>query len=150
MTTDRVRVSTVVRTSPGTAFTLFTSEIDAWWRRASRHRSAAAASIVRFQDDRLVEVSDEGSTELGRVLVWQPGNRLVLAWQGPHWAPAEHTVVEITFEPEGDGTRVTVEHRGWTDAPTGSAAAAVIGLWWGDLLAGYAYRVGHAGQPAQR
>ena len=150
MTTDSVRVSTIVRTSPDTAFALFTAGIDAWWRRTSRHRSAPAASIVRFQDDRLVEVSDEGSTELGRVLAWEPGNRLVLAWQGPHWAPAEHTEVEITFEPESDATRVTVEHRGWADVPTGSAAAAVIGLWWGDLLAGYTYRAAHAGQPAQR
>jgi uncharacterized protein YndB with AHSA1/START domain len=150
MTPNSVRVSTVVRASPDTAFTLFTSEIDAWWRRSSRHRSAPAASIVRFEDDRLVEVSDDGSTELGRVLAWEPGIRLILAWLGPHWAPAEHTEVEITFEPEGDGTRLTIEHRGWTDVQTGSAAAAVIGLWWGDLLAGYTYRAAHEASTAQR
>ena len=107
MTPNSVSVSTVVRTSPDTAFTLFTNDIDAWWRRASRHRSRPAASIVRFDDDSLVEVSSEGSTELGRVLAWEPGSRLVLAWLGPHWAPAERTVVEITFEPDGAGTRVT-------------------------------------------
>jgi uncharacterized protein YndB with AHSA1/START domain len=150
MTPNSVTVSTVVATPPDVAFTMFTGEIDAWWRRASRHRSRPAASIVRFEDDRLVEVSDEGSIELGRVLAWEPGSRLVLAWSGPHWAPAERTEVEITFEAENDGTRVTVEHRGWTDVATGSAEAAVIGLWWGDLLAGYKYRASHPERSVQR
>jgi hypothetical protein len=60
-------------------------------------------------------------------------------------------VVEITFEPDGAGTRVTIEHRGWTAVQTGDAAAAVIGLWWGDLLAGYTFRATRsAEQPAQR
>jgi hypothetical protein len=46
---------------------------------------------------------------------------------------------------------VTVEHRGWTAVQTGDAAAAVIGLWWGDLLAGYTFSAArHAGQPPQR
>lgn len=92
-----------------------------------------------LEDDRLVEVSDEGSTEVGRVVAGHAGARLVLAWHGRHWAAAsaDHTEVEITFEPDGAGTRVTVEHRGWTGVRTGDAATAVIGLWWGDLLAGY-------------
>lgn len=138
-----VTVSTVVQISPTRAFTLFTEEVDVWWRRTSRHRPASSSSIVRFENDRLVELTDDGSTELGRVLAWEPGARLVLAWQGPHWAPAESTEVEITFEPDGAATRVTVEHRGWTDVRTGEAAAAVIGLWWGDLLAGLQYRASH-------
>lgn len=151
MTPNSVSVSTVVRTSPDAAFTLFTNEIDTWWRRAARHRSQPAASIVRFDGDSLVEVSGDGPTELGRVLAWEPGSRLVLAWLDPHWAPAERTEVEITFEPDGDGTRVTVEHRGWTAVQTGDAAAAVIGLWWGDLLAGYTFLAARrAGQSAQR
>lgn len=149
MKPNSVTVSTTVATTPHAAFSAFTNEIDAWWRRSARHRSQTA-SIIRFQDDRLVEVSDDGSTELGRVLAWEPGSRLVLAWLGPHWAPAESTEVEVTFEPEGGRTRVTVEHRGWTSVRTGDAAAAVIGLWWGDLLAGYTYRIGHGARTGQR
>jgi uncharacterized protein YndB with AHSA1/START domain len=149
MTTNSVSVSTVVPTSPDRAFDLFTREVDAWWRRSSRHRATPAASIVRFDDDRLVEVTDEGSTQLGSVLAWEPGVRFVLAWHGPLWAPAEDSEVEVTFEPDSGGTRVTVEHRGWTSVRTGDAAASVIGLWWGDLLASYTYRATKAAS-AQR
>src|SRR5581483_6195824 len=30
--TDRVRVTTVIRTDPATAFHVFTAEIDSWWK----------------------------------------------------------------------------------------------------------------------
>ena len=48
------------------------------------------------------------------------------------------------FVAEGAGTRVTIEHRGWDRVPAGHRArhglvgpafAALVGLWWGDLLA---------------
>lgn len=139
-----VTVSTIVPTSPDTAFALFTQDVDLWWRRAPRHRPASTSSIVRFEDDRLVEVTDDGSTELGHVLAWEPGVRLILAWHGPQWAAAEKTEVEITFQPDGDNTRVTIEHRGWADVRTGGTEASIIGLWWGDLLAGFRYRADNA------
>ena len=48
----------------------------------------------------------------GFVTVWEPPHRFVLDWKvNPDWtAPTE---VEITFTPEGGGTRVDLEHRGW-------------------------------------
>jgi uncharacterized protein YndB with AHSA1/START domain len=140
MTTDRVTVSTLVTAEPDEAFAIFTTEVDAWWRRSGRHREEAAGSVVRFERERLVEVSPSGATELGRVLAWEPGRRLALEWLGPRLGPGDRTVVEVRFEPVADGTRVTLEHRGWTDLEPGSAAASVIGLWWGDLLAGYTFR----------
>jgi uncharacterized protein YndB with AHSA1/START domain len=143
MTTDQVTVTTLVRATPEEAFTVFTERIDDWWRRGSQHRRGP--SIIRFDQGKLVEVSASGAVELGRVQVWEPGARLVIEWQGPRWDSSDQTEVEIRFEPDDSGgTRVTLEHRGWTDLHPGDAASSVIGLWWGDLLAAYAFSTTHA------
>lgn len=144
MTTDKVTVTTLVHASPEEAFEAFTKEIDTWWRRGPRFRGEAATSIVRFEHDRLVEVTRDGSVDLGRVTVWEPGARLVLEWLGEHLAASDGTEVEIRFDADGTGTRVTVEHRGWTGLSAGDARSSSIGLWWGDLLAAYQYRRSHA------
>jgi len=49
-----------------------------------------------------------------RVRVWEPGARLVFAFRAHNFVPGQVTEVEIRFEPELDGTRVTLEHRGWS------------------------------------
>ena len=59
------------------------------------------------------------------------------------------TVVEIRFNIEESGTRVTVEHRGWaafaSDHPVrhglvGEAFKSMIGLFWADLLVSHRAR----------
>jgi SAM-dependent methyltransferase len=55
----------------------------------------------------------EGSTEVGRVIGWQPGEQILLEWHGADWHPAEVTTVELRFEPIEGGTRVTLEHPEW-------------------------------------
>jgi uncharacterized protein YndB with AHSA1/START domain len=61
------------------------------------------------------EIGKEGERcEWGRVLAWEPPARLVLDWQlsaAFTFDPALHTEVEVTFTPEGTGTRVRLEHR---------------------------------------
>jgi hypothetical protein len=57
---------------------------------------------------RLVEVYDKETGEgrtVGRVLVWEQGRRLV-------WVDSYQTEIEVTFEEEGEATRVVLEHRG--------------------------------------
>jgi uncharacterized protein YndB with AHSA1/START domain len=95
---------------------------------------------------RLVEIYGEAEGDLfevGRVLIWEPGRRLVFDWRGRNFARHEKTTVEVRFEAEGDGTRVVLEHRGWDGIPAdhlsrhgleGSAFTALIGLFWADLL----------------
>jgi hypothetical protein len=57
--------------------------------------------------------------------------------------PGESTTVEVLFEASGEGTRVTLEHRGWAtirgDHPVrhGKDVPAFlrdIGMWWAGLL----------------
>lgn len=150
MTDESVTVTTIVAAPPDEAFTIFTTEVDAWWRRSPRYRRGAAASVVQFADDHLVEVTENGAVDLARVLAWEPGRRLALEWldsQRPDWAG---TSIEVGFEPIGTGTRVTLVHRGWVGIRHGDAQSSVIGLWWGDLLAGYTYRLGDRARPSAR
>jgi uncharacterized protein YndB with AHSA1/START domain len=125
-----ITVTVVVRSDPAAAFRMFTDEIDSWWKRGPQYRSQGAA--MRFDADRLLE----GDTEVARVEAWEPGKRLLLDLR--NWpfggTPGE---VEVRFEPAGDGTRVTVEHRGLEPGPSGAVEfRTVAGLWWGTLLAG--------------
>ena len=149
-TTDDVTVTTVVAVDPATAFEVFTNEIDAWWKTGPRFRvNADRKSAMRFEGGvggRLLEVYDDASDdafEHGRILVWEPADRLVFQMGGRDFQPGESTEVEVRFETAEQGTRVTVEHRGWDRFPKGhrvrhglegSAFRNLMGVWWGDLL----------------
>ena len=140
---DHVTVTTVVAVPPVKAFDVFTREIDRWWRRGPRFRWNPHGAL-RFEDGRLVEVYDEGHRfEVGRVLAWEPATRLGFEFRARDFAPHEKTEVEVRFEAVEQGTRVTVEHRGWgalvPDHPArhgwkGDAFANMMAGWWADLL----------------
>ncbi len=59
---------------------------------------------------RVYEVTDAGEQDWASVLAWEPPGRLLLDWQ---IGDARGTEVEVTFEPEGPGSRVVLEHRGF-------------------------------------
>jgi len=150
---DCVRVTTVVAADPAAAFELFTSEVDAWWRRGPRFRHGGMRpSTMRFEGGeggRLLEVYTDaagGAFEIGRVRVWKPADRLVFEWRGNNFPPGLLTEVEVRFEPAAGGaTRVTLEHRGWDRVPldhparhgygASQAFVSMIGLHWADQLA---------------
>ncbi|MEA1673750.1 SRPBCC domain-containing protein [Nitrospirillum sp. BR 11163] len=74
------------------------------------------------QGGRFVERYDDGGChEVGRILAWEPGRRLMFSWRGTNYSPGEATEVEVLFisspGPDGDHTRVRVEHRGWQALP---------------------------------
>lgn len=52
----------------------------------------------------------EGSIEVGRVVFWQPDEKITLEWRPADWQPDANTKVELRFEPVQEGTRITVEH----------------------------------------
>jgi uncharacterized protein YndB with AHSA1/START domain len=150
MSAENARVTTFVNVPPGDAFDVFTDEIDRWWRRGSRFRVGGDTSELCFEQDargrRLVERMQDRVREIGRVLVWEPGQRLVFEWRASNFAAGERTEVEVRFEASGEGTRVMLEHRGWDairgDHPArhgqqGRAFAAMIGSHWGELMTAY-------------
>lgn len=145
----RVRALTTVPLLPDEAFVLFTDQVDRWWRHGPRFRAAidGREGVMRFEPGeggRLLEVyQDAEAFELGRILVWEPGKRLLFQMGGRDFAPDEWTEVEVRFEPTEKGTRVSVEHYGFDELGTdhgvwhGQGREALVGsmgLWWGDLL----------------
>ena len=98
------------------AFRVFTDEIATWWPTSSHSIGGDKVETVVFEgrvDGRVYERQADGTAgEWGRVLVWEPPYRLVLAFY-PGREPSESTEVEVRFTPDGDRTLLELEHRGW-------------------------------------
>ena len=148
---DSVTVSAFVAVEPEDAFEAFTEDLDAWWRTGPQYRPGRGrrTGVMRLEGrvgGRFLEIYDEAGDdvcELGRVRVWQPPARLVFTWVGTNFAPGQSTEIEVRFEPDEGGTRVTLQHRGWATLPPDHPArhgldergfVAMMGGWWADLL----------------
>jgi len=117
-----VIVSLRVSATPQEAFDVFTQEIGAWWKPNGLFQiTPRGDGALRFEPGeggRLVTDLPKGkSFEIGRISVWTPGERLVFTWRQGTFAADQTTYVDVRFEPVGDDTRVTVEHRGWDAIP---------------------------------
>lgn len=115
-------VSLRVRATPERAFAVFTEEIGLWWRPNMLFSfTGGPPGVLSFEPGvggRLVETLPAGGTfEIGRITSWEPGRLLAFSWRQASFAADQATRVEIRFEPVGDETRVTVEHRGWDTVP---------------------------------
>lgn len=117
-----VIVSLRVSATPQEAFDVFTQEIAAWWKPNGLFQiTPRGDGVLRFElgeGGRLVADLPNGkSFEVGRITTWAPGERLAFTWRQGTFAADQMTYVEVRFEPLGDETRVTVEHRGWDAIP---------------------------------
>jgi uncharacterized protein YndB with AHSA1/START domain len=112
-----VRKTVHVKAPPSRAFEVFTAGMSRWWPPTHTILKApfTEAVIEPRTGGRWYHKGEDGSTcETGLVQVWDPPSRLVLVWQlNPQWQydPDLHTEVEVRFTPDGDGTRVELEHR---------------------------------------
>ena len=106
-----IHKTVVLRCAAPRAFELFTERAGEWWPPDRRHTGDPASAIVVEAGGRFYERAPGGrEVELGVVRVFEPCARLVLDWY-PGTGKAQPTHVEVRFEPEGESTRVTVEHR---------------------------------------
>ncbi len=113
-----VRVALRVAADPARAFDVFTSGMGRWWNKSHSVGTSPQRDVVMEPrpGGRWLERGEDGSEcEWGRVLVWEPPSRLVLAWQlNAEWRfdPAFETELELRFEADGEHfTRVDLEHR---------------------------------------
>ena len=112
-----VRKSIVVSAPPERAFEVFTSGIGRWWPKTHKiGKSDLDRPVIEpCAGGRWYELDVDGSEcEIGKVAAWDPPSRLLLIWQlTPEFTfdPDLITEVEVTFTPEGEGTRVDLEHR---------------------------------------
>jgi uncharacterized protein YndB with AHSA1/START domain len=148
MTIDQtsVRKSVTVKASVERAFQVFTEGIDTWWPR-SHHigKSPMKRTVIEGRaGGRCYSEQEDGSEcPWGQVLVWEPPNRFIMAWQITHeWGfepeLAKSSEVEVRFTTESDGTtRVDLEHRHFDrQGPGGSTMRTAVdgeGGWTGLL-----------------
>lgn len=102
--------SVLLPLAPADAFALFTTGISAWWPAERRHTNDPGSTLHIQANGRFFEQARDGrEVELGHVLWWEAPRRIVFDFYVAT-GPDRPTEVEITFESEGAGTRVTVKH----------------------------------------
>ena len=150
-----ILVSVRVAATPLQTFEIFTRDIALWWQPSPLFtftpRAGGVLSFEGTQGGRFVETLPSGTVfVIGRIKVWQPGERLVFGWRQATFAKDQDTEVEVRFEAVGAGeTRVSVSHRGWDVIPAGHVARHAMsdlvflkrhGAYWQALLAELAKR----------
>jgi uncharacterized protein YndB with AHSA1/START domain len=148
MTIVPVRREVVVAAPQEKAFDVFVRRMGSWWNPAHSIGEEDLADVVvePHVGGRWLEVGTGGTTcPWGRVLVWEPPERVVLTWQlDTQWEYAAdlETEVEVRFVVVDEGTtRVELEHRNLE--AFGDGAAEMRGIFdsdsgWNGLLARYA------------
>ena len=154
--TSKVYVALRVRASADRAWAAFTQEIEAWWRPSGLFQTTPRApgklAFEPGEGGRLTETLANGKVfEIGRITAWEPPHRLEFTWRQASFPLDLHTEVEVRFEPVGEETRVSVEHRGFHQVPAESVARhgfpdalllSKLGEYWRDQLASLRTRVG--------
>jgi uncharacterized protein YndB with AHSA1/START domain len=148
MMLDPIHASVTVHRDPEDAFRVFTVDMGTWWP-VQRHSMAVdehegrvkVESIVveEREGGRIYEVMSDGTEGTwATILTWDPPRRLVLAWK-PNVSDNPPTEIDVRFTPDGDGTRVDLEHRGWERlGAMADAARSSYGENWDGVLALFA------------
>lgn len=97
-----VQVQIDIPLEPSAAFDVVTEELVSALSSQGIHVDARQDGRVR-----------EGTNDIGRITSWIPGELVGIEWQSAHWGADERTEIELRFERAQDGTKVTLEHRGW-------------------------------------
>jgi uncharacterized protein YndB with AHSA1/START domain len=115
-----IRRTGVVDATPEQAFEVFTEGIATWFpydrlsvEAQDEGRSPETVIFETGPNGRIYERMTNGQeAHWANVTAWEPPNRFVLEWKvnPDDVAPTE---VEVRFTPEGNGTRVELEHRGF-------------------------------------
>jgi uncharacterized protein YndB with AHSA1/START domain len=114
-----IRKSIHVKRPVETAFRVFTENIGKWWPLKDGYSFGGARADQIYLEGKeggrfFERFSDGEEFVVGQVKAYTPPSRIVFEWKAPDWnAPTE---VEVRFTPDGTGTLVELEHRGWERA----------------------------------
>jgi uncharacterized protein YndB with AHSA1/START domain len=147
---DTLHHATTVAAPVERAFATFSDGLAGWWPREYTwaQDTLETIAIEPREGGRCFERGPHGfHCDWGRVLAWDPPDRLVFTWQiGPDRVPepnpAKASEVEVRFVADGpSATRVELEHRGFSrHGDGGDRYRAAMGsrLGWPLILDRYA------------
>ncbi len=108
--------SIVVPWTPDAAFKRWTTEIGTWWPARSHSVGQKQVKTIVFGagvGERVYELWHDGTQqEWGRITRWEPPRMVRYTWYPDRTAESAQDI-EVRFEPEGSGTRLTLTHTGW-------------------------------------
>jgi uncharacterized protein YndB with AHSA1/START domain len=141
---DPFRRSTVVSWDRKTAFRRFTREFERWWPVKTHSVGGKKVRRVVFEENiggRIYEELRDGRRfQWGRVVAWEPPNRVAFTWHpGRDESEAQDVTVEFT---DDDGrTRLELVSTGWErlESP-GNSARRGYDVAWGSVLDAFAAR----------
>ena len=142
----KVQKTVTVNAPVETAFKVFAEQIGRWWPLESHHigaKPAVTAILEPRVGGRWFERAVDGTEcDWGRVIVWDPPGKLLLAWEiSSEWKHdvRVRTIVEVRFIAEGpQNTRVELEHRDLEAYGDKAAAMRDQLQGWGTLLESFA------------
>jgi uncharacterized protein YndB with AHSA1/START domain len=151
MTIAPIRRTVTVQAPPRRAFERFTRDMARWWPKEHHTGEAPFTEIVLEPraEGRWFERDARGrETQWGKVLAWEPPHRLLLGWQldaSFKFDPTLVTEIELTFAPDGAGTRVEFEHRNLErHGDSAAKLAELLGGGWPGILQSFADYAGAA------
>jgi len=110
-----IKFTTYIAARPEKVWTAVSSQehVRRWLSSATEWEPRLGGQVRMFGQD------DKGTRFVmgGEMRVWDPPHRLEFVWAGLEPEPHPETYLEITLEPEGEGTRVTLRHYGFADVP---------------------------------
>ena len=101
------------------------------------HSLLQVGPTVRIVDQIVESAKDGRDAVWGKVLAWEPPTRLQFTWRPGFADETPDTELEVTFTPEGDGTRVELVHSGWEKLEDGAKSRAGYDGGWDGVLEAY-------------
>jgi uncharacterized protein YndB with AHSA1/START domain len=113
---EPIEIVIEVDTLPVACFELFTAGFGEWWPVLTHSLSrdqATRCALEAHAGGRLFETAPDGTEHLwGTITAVVPGERLTFSWHPGREAESAQWV-DVSFEPAGQGSRVTLTHGGW-------------------------------------
>lgn len=139
-----VRRSVTVSWDPASAFHRFTAGFATWWPSATHSIGGKRVKQIIFEckaGGRIIEELVDGRRYLwGTVTAIEPPRRVCFTWH-PSREKDVAQDVEVSFHPEGTGTRVELVSTGWERlGARGRRERKGYDVGWGSVLDTYAGR----------
>ena len=130
--------SITVSWDQATAFKRFTSEFGRWWPAHTHSVGGKCVREVVFEakpGGLIFERHSDGRRfQWGQISVWEPPQRVSFSWH-PSREPETAQEVEIRFEPQSNGTKVTLTSSRWERWGENAAKArSGYDIGWGHIL----------------